>query len=320
MNKVLTVAIVASLVLMTSCTLSKDKDDYPSTAWITTVPGTYRSSILHDGRSREFVYHIPPGYDSATQYPLVFALHGGGGDAQKMIDLTLGGFNDLADAEGFIVVYPEAYERNWNDGRNVPDIPSHSLDIDDVGFITRLAEHIADYVNIDESRVYSTGISNGGLMSLRLAIEASDRFAAVASVAANMPENLTFVSPQGPVPVAFLLGVEDPILPFDGGVILGDNGTVVSATASVSYWVDSNQCAATPQDVWLPDADPADETLVRKLTYTGGLEGSEVILYEVHGGGHTWPNGDQYLGVWLVGRTTRDIDGCIEIWNFFKHH
>ena len=282
----------------------------------------YDGSVVVDGLKRTYHVYLPNSQDKPL--PLVFLLHGGGGSAKAMEKLTQEGFNALAEKEGFIVVYPEAVEKHWNDGRALQRWLSQREKIDDIGFLSALIEHLSREHRIDKRRIYATGISNGGLMSYRLACELTYQIAAIAAVASSMGENLSLsCSPSRPISVLIINGIEDPLVPWEGGEIrLGPwgLGRVLSTSNTVKFWVGRNLCASSPLISWEPDRDPQDGTRVRKEVYASCRKGTEVILYAVIGGGHTWPGGYQYLGEWIVGKTSRDIDANEVIWGFFKKH
>jgi polyhydroxybutyrate depolymerase len=128
-----------------------------------------RTSFIHDDLKRTFNIHFPSFYDDTVQMPLVIALHGRGTTGQSMVLLTRRGFNKLADKDGFIIVYPDGIELNWNDGRMDEEANdrAHRENIDDVGFISALIDTMIIDYNIDPKRVYITGISNGAIMSYR---------------------------------------------------------------------------------------------------------------------------------------------------------
>ncbi|MGZ0170829.1 MAG: alpha/beta hydrolase family esterase [Planctomycetales bacterium] len=141
-------------------------------------------NIVVDGRSRIFVAYSPK-RQSRTPLPLVFVLHGGGSGASRQLE-RFTKFNDLAKREGFITCYPDGYEGNWNDGRGVSFIKAHSENVDDVKFFRAMVDNVSKEPIVDRSRIFATGISNGGFMSHRLAAEASDVFAAVAPIVGGM--------------------------------------------------------------------------------------------------------------------------------------
>jgi polyhydroxybutyrate depolymerase len=290
-------------------------------------PNTFTKSIMHDGLERTYRIHIPPSFNNNTPVPLVFALHGGLGTGEGMErSLTLGGFNTLSDQEGFIVVYPDGIEKHWNDGRKNVTYYAHTENIDDVGFISALIDKYVEEYNIDPERIYSTGISNGAMMSYRLACELSEKIAAIAPVAGNVPEDIVpQCSPSKPVSVLVISGTDDPLVPWDGGHVTGPFGSkklgkVLSVNDSIHYWIDHNNCNSTPEVTWLPDTDPSDGTLVWREVYGQGNNGTEVILYGIKCGGHTWPDGLQYLSKIIIGKTCRDINANEIIWEFFKQH
>ncbi|MDD4868958.1 MAG: PHB depolymerase family esterase [Kiritimatiellae bacterium] len=276
------------------------------------------------GQVRTYRLYIPHSYDRTKPAPLVLVIHGGGGDSEGMISLTLGGFNALAERDRFIVVYPEGIEKNWNDKREgVKKSRAHMEKIDDVGFLCFLVDELVKRYNIDVRHVYATGISNGGHMSLCLACEKPDRFAAVAAVTAELPESLAKCTPSEPVSVLIMNGTKDRLVPWDGGTIggfLGGRGRDISTEETVKFWVRHNVCPAEPRVVQEPDVDPNDGTRVRRETYGLGKNGTEVVLYVIENGGHTWPDGHQYLKESLVGKTTRDINACEVVWRFFAKH
>ncbi|HPO86033.1 MAG TPA: PHB depolymerase family esterase [Candidatus Hydrogenedentes bacterium] len=273
-------------------------------------------AIEHDGLKRTFRFVLPTNTAHGKSLPLVLVLHGGFGTGEKMAKLS--GFDILARREGFIVVYPDGVNRHWNDGRG-----QHS-DADDVGFIRKLIDHFIGRFGADPTRVYVTGASNGGMMALRLACELSDKIAAVAPVIASMPEPLIgMCRPTHPMPVLIMNGEQDPLVPWNGGEVRFQRrklGKVVSTPNTVSFWVRYNGCQSEPRVEFLPDLSPGDGTRIRVERYDGGREGSEVVLYAVEGGGHTWPGGPSYLPKWLIGKTSRDIQASEVIWDFFKKH
>lgn len=284
-----------------------------------------RSSISVGGLERTYVIYIPSSHEPSKPIPMVLLFHGGGGTGQGMENLTLGGFNRLADMEGFIVVYPDGIDKHWNDGRGLQAYRAHRENIDDVGFISTLIDRLVRTLNVDTTRIYAAGISNGGQFSQRLACELSDRIAAIGVVAIQLPEHLpSSCALKRLVSVLMMPGTEDPLVPWEGGEIGFRRGRkfgrVLSVRESIDFWVKQNRCSGSPVVTYEPDRDPKDGTRVRRETYGSCGEGAEVILYAIEGGGHTWPGGDQYLPASIIGRTNRDIDANEAIWSFFKRH
>lgn len=289
--------------------------------------GKKAGQIIVGGLRRTYFLHMPSS-DFNRPLPLVFVLHGGGGNGGKMIKLTCGGFDRLADKKGFIVVYPDGFEKNWNDGRSMSeaDYETFKNNTDDVGFISALIDELINKYKADPKRVFVTGISNGAMMSYRLGCELSGKIAAIAPVAGDIPENFSRrCKPSSPVSVLAINGDADPLMPYNGGEVTGPFGKrklgrVLSANESVLFWVRNNGCSPDPVITDMPDKDPEDGTRVQKKVFGGGKNQSEVILYTIRNGGHTWPGGYQYLGKWIVGRTCRDIDATEVIWEFFEKH
>ncbi len=150
--------------------------------------GTHTLHLAFQGLERKVLVHVPAGYKAAAPTPLVIALHGGGGHAEVMANEERYGLVGKAECEGFVVVFPNGYSQlrsarfaTWNAGRCCGDARDHN--VDDVGYIRALVNHLKARVNVDASRVFATGMSNGGMVSHRLACEAADVFRAVASVA-----------------------------------------------------------------------------------------------------------------------------------------
>lgn len=284
--------------------------------------GNRTEEIICDGLDRTYIIHIPFSHNKRKSVPLLIVLHGGGGTSKGMVELTRGGFNTLADKKGFIVVYPDGINKHWNDSRN--DILAADVEkIDDVGFISTLIDYLVKTLNVDPNNVYVTGMSNGAMMTHRLALELADKITAVATIAGNIPEDqLQSGTPKRAIPVLIISGTDDPMMPWDGGYVLGQSkrGKVISVPETVTYWVNHSQCSPTPTITWEPDRDRQDGTLVRRKVYSGGKNGTEVILYAIEGGGHTWPGGQPYLPKRIIGKTSKDIDANEVIWNFFKKH
>lgn len=287
-------------------------------------PGDRLCSIQHNGMKRNYLIHVPAGLDKSKKFPLLIALHGGLGSGKRMTDLTMGGFNTLADLEHFIVVYPDGIGRNWNDGRlNMPaSYKAHNHNIDDVGFISALIDEIVMKHNADPGRVYLTGMSNGALMTHRLAIELSDKIAAAAPVCGNIPVDLKS-KPKDLVAMLIINGTDDPLVPYEGGEVHFRKkklGSIISTDESVMFWVKNNKINTYPEITELSDTDIEDDCHVKKTSFGVTSDAGEVVLITIEHGGHTWPGGLQYLNEKWIGKTCRDFNACQFIWTFFKAH
>jgi polyhydroxybutyrate depolymerase len=278
-------------------------------------------TIMHDGRERTYRLYVPARLRDPA--PLLFVLHGGGGSGGNMEVMTKQEFNRIADREGALVVYPEGVGRNWNDGRSHVRSKAMQEKIDDVGFFRAIVRELSSQHHVDAHRIYSTGISNGGFMSYRLACDSADVFAAVAPVAANLSADLgPECKPARPVSVAILNGTDDPIVPWDGGQVgtYGiKRGMAWSALQTFETWASLDHCRKSSTDP-VVDRVGDDGTSYVLHRRTECDEDTEVRLYEIRGGGHNWPSGMKYLGEGIVGKITQELDGGTVIWSFLSAH
>ncbi len=282
------------------------------------VPAEQKTIILTvDSRDRKLIVYTPATTQTSTaKKPLIFVIHGGSGTAEGMI--ALADFRTIADRENVVLIYPEGVQNNWNDGR--PTTPNQ-LGINDVNFFSAMIDYAIANYNVDASKVYTTGISNGGFMSSKLACALGNKFAAFASVAASMEQTTIAAScnPGNPVPAMYIQGSLDPIVPFNGGVMTsGAGGTILSHTQVINKWVTINNCG-NPSTTNLPDL-ANDGTNAVQITYSNGTNNSQVVSIVVNNGGHTWPLGSQYLSELIIGKTSKDFNACETIWAFFKNH
>ncbi|HSB98046.1 MAG TPA: PHB depolymerase family esterase [Spongiibacteraceae bacterium] len=277
--------------------------------------------LQHAGRERTYLYYIPK--NLVEQPALVFVLHGSQGSGRSA-RITYGfGFDRLADKEGFIAVYPDGYADHWNDCRRKGPYDAKRLQIDDVGFMRAIAAQLEEKYHVDAHRIFATGLSNGGQMALRLALEAPDLVRAVAPVAASLPTPDNMDCKYSGQPASFLLinGTKDPMNPFNGGKvalygILGDRGDVISSQATVQYWAKLAGYDNAPIQNQLPDIDPNDNSVVDVSRWAA--EGKKTVaLYAIQNGGHNVPNPNMRYPR-AIGQTNHDIDGADVIWEFFK--
>lgn len=270
-----------------------------------------------DDIERSHLLYVPESYDGATELPLVVAMHGGGlGGPVSMANLS--SFNEVADSENFFVLYPEGAGNNWNDGRDFEG-RDELVARDDVTYVLTLIDALAEDYAIDSNRVFATGISNGGYMSQRLACQAPERFAAIASVAATFHDPFYDECSLGePMPVLYILGTDDPLVSYDGGgqVGSGERGTTSTAVEGFTRWAELNNCVGTAVTSVMDDVE-ADDTSPFRQTYEDCDEGVTVSMITITGGGHTWPGGPQYLPAALIGETSDDFEATEIIWEFF---
>ncbi len=279
--------------------------------------GDINGKLTVDGIEREYILHLPKDYGTA-KLPLVMVFHGGGGTAEQVKNHTK--FNKLADNEDFIVVYPNAVDKNWNDGRIGDKLP---MDRDDVNFISTLLDTLIANYNINSKRIFSTGISNGGFFSFYLALKLSNRLLAIAPVTANIPENLKDDwKTDKPISVLLINGTKDPLVKFDGGPVgfrddESGRGVSLSTSWTVKILAGNNSCQTSTKIEEIEDKED-DDCKAEKETYYKCAEGTKIVLVTIKGGGHTWPGASQYLPKIIVGNVCKDFKATEMIWDFFR--
>ncbi len=280
-------------------------------------PGDSTQTIKHGGLDRSYLVHVPPKYDAKKPTPVVLIFHGAMTDATITARFT--GLNEKADKEGFIAVYPNgtgqlAWMLFWNAGNCCGYAEKHK--IDDVGFVRALLDDLGKRVNVDAKRVYATGISNGGIMCYRLASELSDRIAAIAPVAGTM--GAAKCHPKRPVSVMHFHGTDDQFVPIQGGPGPRTLSAInfYSVDHSIAAWAKADGCPEKPKLTQEPKK--ADDMRVERKSYGPGKDGAEVVLFVIHGGGHTWPGRDAPVD--LLGKSTKNISANDRMWEFFKRH
>ncbi len=311
-----------------------------------------KEKVTIDEVDRTFMVRLPAGYDPQRHYPVVILLHGMNQDADDMERLTR--FDQLADKDGVIAIYPVALHGRWNVGVQAPERQPMTMGpgrrrryggypgggypnggggypgggqpgrqpeqqrraapADDVAFFNAMLDQLNTKFSVDSSRIYAAGISEGGIMSLRLGCALSDRFAAIAAVGADMPKTMICL-PSRPVSALILDGTSDPVVPYNGGTEHNLSLPVISAEDSAKAWAKIDRCAEKPEKDKISAKEKGGmETKVE--TYSGCQQNARVALYSVKGGGNTWPGGEQYEVEKTVGKTSQDLNANETIWSF----
>ncbi|MBS1613258.1 MAG: T9SS type A sorting domain-containing protein [Bacteroidetes bacterium] len=260
-------------------------------------------TLNYQNTDREFIVHLPTGYTAGSHLPLVFNHHGYTSNASQQ--MLYSNMNATADANNFIVVYPNGLNASWNSGF-LP--PYNGTSPDDVGFISKIIDTMYTLYGIDPARVYSCGMSNGGYQSYRLACDLENRIAAIASVTGSMTTNMTSnCALSRRVPTLEIHGTDDPTVPYNG------TSSSLGTDSVFEFWADKNNCISTPETTGVANTNTTDGSTVLKIKYKTCSNGTQVWLYKVIGGGHTWPGATINIGV-----TNKDINASQEIWDFFK--
>lgn len=278
------------------------------------VAGCFRreETLLVDGERRYYRLHVPANITERAPVPLLFALHQFSDTDRGMERLTR--FNELADAEGFIVVYPQGRLRVWNTGGERGEA--------DLRFLESLLDRLAKQYPVDLNCVYATGASAGGMMAQYWA-RRSGRIAAIAPVMGSMGRGDAQADPpvrDSPLPVLIIHGDRDPVVPYDGGETYAGPGRTarfLSAPENAAYWAAWNGCTEQPASERLPDPDPRDEFGV-SVTRWSCPDAAPVLLYTVEGGGHTWPGRKNWYPAFIVGPVAPEPDASRLIWEFLS--
>lgn len=278
------------------------------------APELAKARVENDEQTRPYYYHVPGNAPADELLPLVVVLHGFGQTPAIIARET--GFNEIADREGFFVAYARGIRRGFD--------PYDDMNRDDVGYIRELVAAIQEKYPVDPTRIYAVGSSNGGFMTFRLACEATELFAAVATVMALMPRMIAEERPPDlPMPVLMIHGTEDPVIPYDADQVWRvpwKKRSVLPIEETVAYWVEHNKCDPVPEAEPLSNREPDDGTHTTRTSYKGGKNATEVVLYTVHGGGHTWPGSADPFVQRIAGRRSMDFCASEVIWEFFQRH
>ncbi len=264
--------------------------------------GDYQFEIPVDTFTREFMMHVPVDLDPDQPAPLLFLIHGTGSNGPNT--RAVGEVDRFADAAGVVTVYPEAYTIGTLHAWAVPGTVGMERGVDDLAFFNLMIDRVTQELNIDESRIFIAGISNGGVLTQWVACQLNDRLLGFASVGATALREISDAcAPARAMPAMFFLGTEDPIFWWDG--IVGTNFETLSAEASVARYAGLNGCSSAFEIDSIQDFVPQDSSTVRRWRYSGCRDGTQVLLYGVDGGSHTWP-GSPFESP-ALGCTTRDI-------------
>lgn len=265
-----------------------------------TPPADVSGELTDRGQHRTYYLHTPPSYTATHPLPLLVALHGSGMQGKEMAQKTA--LSELADREGFIVVYPDGLKQKWNVSGKSPE--------DNVEFVHALIDQMQQIRSLDAGRVYVVGLSNGGILAQKLACEAPDQIAAIATVAASLPIQFSsHCQTQKPISLLMINGTADSVVPWQGGeppnVRVGRNLSIPPIPDVVNFWQQHNGCP-TKAKIEQPS------NLVEVTDYQSCQAQSEIMLVALKGAGHVWAGGG--YGQSPFGDTTQ------RVWQFFQRH
>ncbi len=305
-------------------------------AQLAPTPFSYQFHLTFGHRARSYLLHVPPAAASGKPLPLVLNL--AGATQNGFIEEIQTGMDNSADQNGYLVAYPNGTristvltpdpvakqaQYGWNAGECC-GLPVTN-NVDDVGFLLKVIADIAKRTPVNLRRVYATGISNGGMMAYALAAEASNHFAAIASVSGQV--ELPTIHPTRAVPTLEFHSVNDPIALFNGNPNPNPK-LVLSVMEGIDQWVKADGCSSTPnvgKTIVGTGSVSAGESATL-LTYTHCRSGAEVALWRFTGSGHVWPGATYNTGpmnTWIlagVGRGTVLVNANEAMWQFFSHY
>lgn len=269
-------------------------------------------AIVSAGEKREYLLYVPKSYDSTKPTPLVLSIHAAMNWPAYQAKISQ--WNEAADANGFIVVYPGGQDplhlgpKAWfMDGSDSPST------MPDVRFISELMDTLQARYNIDPTRIYATGMSNGAGMTFALSCTLSHRIAAFGAVSAAQSLPSTWCADSTPVPMIAFHGTADPFVAYNGAPPGWLNPKPFPSVSTwTADWAKRNRCEPNPVD----SAVAAD---VSRREYTNCAKNAAVVLYTIEGGGHQWPGGKP-IPEWIVGRMSNGVDATDRMWAFFREH
>lgn len=265
----------------------------------TMEPGDADHSVTVDGQDRSYVLHIPPGVPESAPVPVVIVLHETTYTVSQMRSMT--DFDDLADQNGIVLIYPRGFGTAWNGG-GCCGLPVKD-NVDDIKFVQKILSDLEPVITVDSNRIYAAGLGNGAIMAYRLACELSGTFSGIAAV--QGPLFYEECQPDNPVAVLHVHGLNNPIFPFSGGEsIEGGIPILPPVEQGISQWVEWNGCSGSP--------DVNTSGSVTHTVYSGCQANAVVELYTIDGLEYGWPA--------PAGSGEANFPATQTIWDFFVEH
>jgi polyhydroxybutyrate depolymerase len=305
-------ALVALALLMAACSSSSTHTASSSTSTTVThvapstscnrphTPGQTTQTFTDQGKTRTYELYVPKGYDGRTNVPLLLDFHGFGSNAKQQ--MAYSNFAPIADREHFLIVAPDGQGavRHFN-------LTGERGLANDITMVGALLDRVEAALCVDTTRVYSTGMSDGGAITSLLACQMADRIAAFAPVA------VIISLPRCPaVPIVGFAGTADPVVPYNGGrVNCCGNPSLPGAVSAMNTWAADAGCAPAYTDTKL-------SSQVVRRTWSGCKAPGEPVFYTIVGGGHTWPGAP--IKITNLGLTTDQINASGTIWKFVASH
>jgi polyhydroxybutyrate depolymerase len=283
--------------------------------------GFQNESIKVGDQIRTYRLFVPS--DLPNPVPVVFVFHGTetpGHGIDSILKITR--FAEIGEIHHALVIFPEAYEGNWNDGRLNNRAKSYRDGIDDIAFVDAMLAQVERDYHVDRTRIDATGFSNGAIFCHYLAAHRSDVFAAIAPVGGPIaiPYSAWF-NPAFPVSLLEIHGTSDPIVPYRGGKITDDGGEVLGVEATAELWAKTDRCQADYIEIPVPGRTAQNDCYPQCFEWSKGEDGTEVVLYRIIAGGHTWPgNPPGLFSGFFLGKVCLDFDASEVIWKFFRNH
>lgn len=302
---------LASALILVSCAAPAGTP--PPDAGPGAVSVSQPLTLASSGKQRIYRLHIPA--NASGEMPLVLALHGGGGNSATMVSVSH--WVETADAEGFIVAFPEGVGRmanraTWNAGGCCAYAMTSGSQ--DIAFIRDLIDHLSAQYPVDPDRVYMVGLSNGGMLTNRAGALLGDKLTAIGTVVAGMFEDQPV--PEAPIPVIAISALHDDVVPYGGGmspvsmVARSQSAPFLPAPESAARWARWNGCGETPSQ--------SEAGTVITARYQGCEDGANVVFVTLEEGGHGWPGGPTRREGALPASDA--VDATDVLWDFFAQH
>lgn len=275
--------------------------------------------VLINSVERKYVVKLPDNFTKNVKAPLIIALHGDGDSWKKFNKIiTRKTLEKATNKHQAILVYPMAKNGYWDDDLDKQiTVKRH----DDVRFIENMIDFLIENHNVDKDKVFVVGMSNGGVMAIKLGIELNHKISGIAAVAAQMEFKAQYLQLKNPLSMILINGTEDEVFPYNGGQLkpfklAKNSGKVLSTQHTLDYFIKNNNCQDENQ-VKHMDVDKMDMTTISTKAYMNCQKDKKVKLIKVIGGGHSWPGGKQYLPTGLIGRVSKEINASQVIADFF---